>query len=85
MDFSTWSQYGIAGMALALLAYALKLFHDSYKENTAAINQLTIVMEKQAIREEMFMEMIYPIAKDTNDRVKNLEEGIKRMEGKQHV
>lgn len=82
MDFSTWSQYGIAGMALALLAYALKLFHDSYKENTEAINQLKMVMEKQAIREQMFMEMIYPVAKDTNDRVRSLEEALKRMEGR---
>lgn len=82
MDFNSWSQYGIAGMALALLAYALKLFHDSYKENTEAINQLKSVMEKQAIREQMFMDIIYPIAKDTNDRVKHIEETVKRMEEK---
>lgn len=74
MDFTTWSQYGIAGMALALLAYALKLFHDSYKENTEAINQLKMVMEKQAVREQMFMDMIYPVAKDTNERVRRIEE-----------
>lgn len=80
MDFTSWSQYGIAGMALALLAYALKLFHDSYKENTEAINQLKMVMEKQSIREQMFMDMIYPVAKDTNDRVKHIEDSIKRLE-----
>ncbi len=82
MDFSTWSQYGIAGMALALLAYALKLFHDSYKENTEALNQLKMVMEKQAVREQMFMDMIYPVAKDTNERVRHIEESVRRMEGK---
>lgn len=80
MDFTSWSQYGIAGMALALLGYALKLFHDSYKENTEAINQLKTVMEKQGVREQMFMDMIYPIAKDTNDRIRHIEESINRME-----
>ena len=76
MDLNTLSQYGIAGMALALLAYALKLFHDSYKENTNAISQLKEVMEKQAVREQMFMDMIYPIAKDTNERVRRMEEKL---------
>lgn len=76
MDFNTFSQYGIAGMALGLLAYALKLFHDSYKENTDAIVQLKEVMEKQNVREQMFMDMIYPIAKDTNERVRRMEERL---------
>lgn len=76
MDLNALSQYGIAGMALALLAYALKLFHDSYKENTNAINQLKEVMEKQSVREQMFMDMIYPIAKDTNERVRRMEEKL---------
>lgn len=76
MDLNALSQYGIAGMALALLAYALKMFHDSYKENTSAINQLKEVMEKQAVREQMFMDMIYPIAKDTNERVRRMEEKL---------
>lgn len=76
MDLNTLSQYGIAGMSLALLAYALKLFHDSYKENTNAISQLKEVMEKQAVREQMFMDMIYPIAKDTNERVRRMEEKL---------
>ncbi len=74
MDLNALSQYGIAGMALALLAYALKMFHDSFKENTSAISQLKEVMEKQAVREQMFMDMIYPIAKDTNERVRRMEE-----------
>lgn len=76
MDFSTLSEYGIAGMALGLLAYALKLFHDSYRENTLAIVQLKEVMEKQAVKEQMFMDMIYPIAKDTNERIRRMEERL---------
>ena len=76
MDIEALSQYGIAGMALGLLAYALKLFHDSYRENTNAISQLKEVMEKQAVREQMFMDMIYPVAKDTNERVRRLEERL---------
>lgn len=76
MDIEALSQYGIAGMALGLLAYALKLFHDSYRENTNAISQLKEVMEKQAVREQMFMDMIYPVAKDTNERIRRLEERL---------
>lgn len=76
MDITQLGQYGIAAVALGLLAYALKLFHDSYVANTEAIHQLTIVMEKQAVREQMFMDMIYPIAKDTNERVRRLEEKL---------
>lgn len=76
MDFSQLGQYGIASIALGLLAYALKLFHDSYVANTDAINQLRTVMEKQAVREQLFMDMIYPIAKDTNERVRRLEEKL---------
>lgn len=74
MDITQLGQYGIAAVALGLLAYALKLFHDSYVKNTEAIHQLTTVMEKQAVREQMFMDMIYPIAKDTNERVRRIEE-----------
>jgi cell shape-determining protein MreD len=74
MDFTQLGQYGIAAVALGLLGYALKLFHDSYQQNTEALHQLTTVMEKQAVREQMFMDMIYPIAKDTNERVRRMEE-----------
>ncbi len=76
MDIDSLSQYGVAGAALAILAYALKLFHDSYRENTNAISQLKEVMEKQAVREQMFMDMIYPIAKDTNERIRRIEERL---------
>ncbi len=76
MDLDLLAQYGVAGAALAILAYALKLFHDSYRENTTAISQLREVMEKQAVREQMFMDMIYPIAKDTNERVRRMEERL---------
>jgi hypothetical protein len=76
MDFTELGQYGIATVALGLLAYALKIFHESYVKNTEAIHQLTIVMEKQVVREQMFMDMIYPIAKDTNERVRRIEEKL---------
>lgn len=76
MDFTQLGQYGIATVALGLLAYALKIFHESYVKNTEAIHQLTIVMEKQVVREQMFMDMIYPIAKDTNERVRRIEEKL---------
>ena len=76
MDFTELGQYGIATVALGLLAYALKIFHESYVKNTEAIHQLTLVMEKQVVREQMFMDMIYPIAKDTNERVRRIEEKL---------
>lgn len=76
MDFTQLGQYGVGVVALGLLAYALKLFHDSYRENTKAIHQLTTVMEKQAVREQMFMDLIFPIAKDTNERVRRMEEKL---------
>ena len=76
MDITQVGQYGVGVVALVLLAYALKLFHTSYRENTKAIHQLTTVMEKQAVREQMFMDMIYPIAKDTNERVRRMEERL---------
>lgn len=76
MDFTELGQYGIATVALGLLAYALKIFHESYVKNTEAIHQLTLVMEKQSVREQMFMDMIYPIAKDTNERVRRIEEKL---------
>ena len=76
MNLVDFGQYGIAAVALGLLAYALKIFHESYVKNTEAIHQLTLVMEKQAVREQMFMDMIYPIAKDTNERVRRIEEKL---------
>lgn len=76
MDISQLSQYGVATVALGLLAYALKLFHDSYRENTKAITRLTVTLEKQTAKEEIFMNTIYPIAKDTNDRVRRIEEKL---------
>jgi hypothetical protein len=76
VDFTELGQYGIATVALGLLAYALKIFHESYVKNTEAIHQLALVMEKQSVREQMFMDMIYPIAKDTNERVRRIEEKL---------
>lgn len=76
MNLAELGQYGIATVALGLLAYALKIFHESYVKNTEAIHQLTLVMEKQVVREQMFMDMIYPIAKDTNERVRRIEEKL---------
>jgi hypothetical protein len=78
LDWTIFGQYGLGGIALGLLAYALKLFHDSYRENTKAIHSLTYVMEKQSVREQMFMDMIYPIAKDTNERVRIIENEVKK-------
>lgn len=76
MELTSLAEYGVAVVALGLLAYALKLFHDSYRENTKAITRLSTVIEKQTAKEEMFMETIYPIAKDTNDRVRRIEEKL---------
>ena len=76
MELEQFGQYGIATVALGLLLFVLKMHYASYKENTKAIHQLTIVMEKQAVREQMFMDMIYPIAKDTNERVRRIEERL---------
>lgn len=76
MGFETLAQYGVATVALGLLAYALKLFHDSYRENTKAITRLTVTLEKQTAKEEIFMNTIYPVAKDTNERVRRIEEKL---------
>lgn len=76
MELASLSEYGVAAMALGLLAYALKLFHDSYRENTKAISRLSVMIEKQTAKEELFMDTIYPIAKDTNDRVRRIEEKL---------
>ena len=76
MDITQLGQYGIAAVALGLLAYALKLFHDSYVANTEAINQLRMVMEKQSMREQMFMERMTEVVQDTNQRVRRIEERL---------
>lgn len=73
---SNLAEYGVAIVALGLLAYALKLFHDSYRENTKAITRLIVMLEKQSTKEDAFMNTIYPIAKDTNERVRRIEEKI---------
>lgn len=76
MILETLGQYGIATVALGLLAYALKMFHDSYRENTKAIHRLSNVIDKQTQKEQMFMDTIYPVAKDTNERVRRIEEKL---------
>lgn len=76
MELASLAEYGVAAIAMGLLAYALKLFHDSYRENTKAITRLSTVIEKQTAKEEVFMDTIYPLAKDTNDRVRRIEEKI---------
>lgn len=76
MELASLAEYGVAAIAMGLLAYALKLFHDSYRENTKAITRLSTVIEKQTAKEEVFMDTIYPIAKDTNDRVRRIEEKL---------
>lgn len=76
MELANLSEYGVAAMALGLLAYALKLFHDSYRENTKAISRLSVMIEKQTAKEQLFMDTIYPIAKDTNDRIRRIEEKL---------
>lgn len=74
--FDNLAEYGVAAIAMGLLAYALKLFHDSYRENTKAITRLTVMLEKQSTKEQIFMDTIYPIAKDTNERVRRMEEKL---------
>ena len=79
VDLSGLAQYGLSGIAIGLiilLAYALKMFHDSYRENTKAIYRLSNVIDKQTQKEQMFMDAIYPIAKDTNERVRRMEEKL---------
>jgi hypothetical protein len=76
VELASLAEYGVAAIAMGLLAYALKLFHDSYRENTKAITRLSTVIEKQTAKEEVFMDTIYPLAKDTNDRVRRIEEKI---------
>ena len=76
VELASLAEYGVAAIAMGLLAYALKLFHDSYRENTKAITRLSNVIEKQTAKEEIFMEMIYPLAKDTNDRIRRIEEKL---------
>lgn len=78
MDWSTIGQYGVATVALALLGYALKLFHDSYQLNTTALNELKIVIERQTEREQAYHELIIPILKDTNERVRIIENEVKK-------
>ena len=76
MGFENLGQYGVAGLLVALLAYALKMFHDSYRENTKAIYRLSNVIDKQTQKEQMFMDAIYPIAKDTNERIRRMEDKL---------
>lgn len=76
MELTSLAEYGVAALAMGLLAYALKLFHDSYRENTRAITKLSSVIQNQTAKEEMFMNSIYPIAKDTNERVRRIEEKL---------
>lgn len=81
MNFLDWTQlgqYGIATVALGLLAYALKLFHDSYQQNTAALNELRLVIERQAEREKSYHEVLLPLLKDTNERVRVIENEVKK-------
>lgn len=78
MDWTTLGQYGVATVALGLLGYALKLFHDSYQLNTTALNELKIVIERQTEREQAYHELIIPLLKDTNERVRIIEIEVKK-------
>lgn len=78
MDFSVIGQYGLGGIAMGLLAYVLKMHYESYQANTNALSELKSVIEKQTAKEEMFMNQIFPLAKDTNDRVRIIEQELKK-------
>lgn len=78
LDWSQVGQYGIGGMSLGLLAYVLKMHYDSYQANTTALYELKSVIEKQTEKEEMFHDVILPILKDTNERVRIIEIEVKR-------
>ncbi|CAB4128014.1 hypothetical protein UFOVP103_13 [uncultured Caudovirales phage] len=78
MDWSQVGQYGIGGMSLFILAYVLKMHYESYQANTNALSELKIVIQKQSDREQLFMDMIYPIAKDTNERIRIIETMVKQ-------
>lgn len=78
LDWSTLGQYGIATVALALLAYALKLFHDAYNLNTSALNELKIVIERQTERENSYYNVLLPLIQDTNERVRIIEIEVRK-------
>lgn len=78
MDLAALGQYGLGGIAMGLLAYVLKMHYESYQANTNALSELKTVIANQTAKEEMFMQQIYPLAKDTNDRVRIIEQELKK-------
>ena len=78
LDWSAVGQYGLGGMALGLLAYVLKMHYDSYQANTTALHELKSVIEKQTEREQMFHDVILPLMKDTNERVRIIENEVRK-------
>lgn len=78
LDWTAVGQYGIGGMALALLAYVLKMHYESYQANTIALSELKSVIERQVEREQTFHNELLPLIRDTNERVRTIEVEVRR-------
>lgn len=78
MDWSTIGQYGIAGIALGLLAFVLKMHYESYQANTNALSELKEVIQRQTDREESYHNVLLPLIKDTNERVRIIENEVRK-------
>jgi len=78
LDWSSIGQYGIGGMSLALLAFVLKMHYESYQANTTALSELKEVIHRQTEREESYHNVLLPLIKDTNERVRSIEIEVRK-------
>ena len=78
MDWQTIGQYGIGGMSLGLLAFVLKMHYESYQANTTALSELKQVIERQLEREKNYYDVLLPLMKDTNERVRSIENEVRK-------
>lgn len=78
MDWSQVGQYGVAGLTLGLLAFVLKMHYESYRANTNALSELKEVIQRQTDREENYYNVLLPIIKDTNERVRIIENEVRK-------
>lgn len=73
-----FGQYGIAGLSFGLLAFVLKMHYESYQANTTALAELKEVIQRQTDREENYHNVLLPLCKDTNERVRTIEIEVRK-------
>jgi hypothetical protein len=78
MDWTVIGQYGIAGLALGILLFVLKMHYESYQANTLAITELKLVIERQIDRERSYHEVLLPLIQDTNERIREIQIEVRK-------